>query len=91
MLATKSGLLASFPNLKLIFACRRIDMYSGSSSAGMPIVRIIDDTLSTMMSEYAVYAVLGFHRFMPQFQSDQSNKILKKRWPTSRPTRISAF
>ena len=84
----KAGLLASFPNLKLILSLAAgFDhvLQDPARPAHVPIVRIIDDTLSTMMSEYAVYAVLGFHRFMPQFQSDQSNKIWKKRWPNFTP------
>ena len=90
----KAGLLASFPNLKLILSLAAgFDhvLQDPARPAHVPIVRIIDDTLSTMMSEYAVYAVLGFHRFMPQFQSNQSNKIWKNDGQTSRPTRISAF
>ena len=84
----KAGLLASFPNLKLILSLAAgFDhvLQDPARPAHVPIVRIIDDTLSTMMSEYAVYAVLGFHRFMPQFQSNQSNKIWKKRWPNFTP------
>ena len=47
----------------------------------VPIVRIIDDTLSTMMSEFAVYAVLGFHRYMPAFHRDQQELKWQRRWP----------
>ena len=84
----KAGLLASFPNLKLILSLAAgFDhvLQDPDRPEQIPIVRIIDDTLSTMMSEYAVYAVLGFHRFMPQFQSAQRNKSWKKRWPNFTP------
>ena len=84
----QSWSFGKFPKLEadLVACCRIRSCTPGSARpAHVPIVRIIDDTLSTMMSEYAVYAVLGFHRFMPQFQSDQSNKIWKKRWPNFTP------
>ena len=84
----KAGLLASFPNLRLIFSLAAgFDhvLQDPDRPEQIPIVRIIDDTLSTMMSEYAVYAVLGFHRFMPHFQLAQKNRTWKKKWPNFTP------
>ena len=84
----RPGMLASFPNLKLIFS-----MAAGfdhilqdlERPKHVPIVRIIDDTLSNMMAEYALYAILGFHRFMPEFHADQRDQIWNKRWPRYTP------
>ncbi len=84
----KAGLLASFPNLKLILSLAAgFDhvLQDPDRPKQIPIVRIIDDTLSTMMSEYAVYAVLGFHRFMPHFQSAQIKRTWQKQWPNFTP------
>ena len=50
----------------------------------MPIVRIIDDTLSTMMSEYAVYAVLGFIGLCRN-SNQPEQQDLEKRWPNFTP------
>jgi glyoxylate/hydroxypyruvate reductase A len=38
-----------------------------------------------MMSEFAAYAVLGFHRYMPAFHADQRNKVWGRRWPQYTP------
>ena len=61
-------------------------MYSRSSSAGTCAHRahnrrhLVDHDVGICGLRRA-----GFHRFMPQFQSDQSNKIWKKRWPNFTP------
>ena len=80
----QTGLLASLPNLKLIFSMAAgFDhlLKDPERPQHVPIVRIIDDTLSTMMSEFAVYAVLGFHRYMPAFHRDQRELKWQRRWP----------
>jgi len=78
------GLLASLPNLKLIFSMAAgFDhlLQDPNRPGHVPIIRIIDKTLSTMMSEFAVYAVLGFHRYMPEFHRDQREGLWQRRWP----------
>ncbi|HZD25851.1 MAG TPA: glyoxylate/hydroxypyruvate reductase A, partial [Alphaproteobacteria bacterium] len=68
------GLLASLPNLKAIFSITAgIDHFRGDPElpAGVPIVRMIDDYLQAMMAEYAIYAVLHFHRFFDLYRMDQ--------------------
>lgn len=78
------GLLASLPNLKLIFSMAAgFDhvLQDPARPQHVPIIRIIDETLSTMMSEFAVYAVLGFHRYMPEFHRDQRDRTWQRRWP----------
>lgn len=84
----KPGLLAQLPNLKLIFSMAAgFDhiLQDPQRPHQIPIVRIIDETLSTMMSEFAVYAVLGFHRYIPAFNEDQRNKVWGRRWPNFTP------
>lgn len=78
------GLFASLPNLKLIFSMAAgFDhvLQDPSRPGHVPIIRIIDETLTTMMSEFAVYAVLGFHRYMPEFHRDQLEGLWQRRWP----------
>ena len=78
------GLLASLPNLRLIFSMAAgFDhvLQDPNRPGHVPIVRIIDDTLTTMMSEFAVYAVLGFHRDMSEFHRDQREGLWQRRWP----------
>lgn len=82
------GMLASFPNLKLILSMAAgFDhvLQDPERPAHVPIVRIIDETLSTMMAEFAAYAVLGFHRFMPEFHKDQRDGVWQRRWPRFTP------
>ena len=84
----KPGMLARLPNLKLIFSMAAgFDhvLQDPQRPSNVPIVRIIDNTLSTMMSEFAAYAVLGFHRYMPAFHADQRNKVWGRRWPQYTP------
>ena len=84
----KPGMLAGLPNLKLIFSMAAgFDhvLQDPQRPPNVPIVRIIDNTLSTMMSEFAAYAVLGFHRYMPEFHTGQRNKVWGRRWPRYTP------
>ena len=84
----KPGMLAGLPSLKLIFSMAAgFDhvLQDPQRPPNVPIVRIIDNTLSTMMSEFAAYAVLGFHRYMPAFHADQRNKVWGRRWPQYTP------
>ncbi|MBI1386503.1 MAG: glyoxylate/hydroxypyruvate reductase A [Rhizobiales bacterium] len=60
------GLLASLPNLKVIFsAAAGVDhiLRDPSLPRHLPIVRMSDPYQGAMMAEYAIYAVLHFHRF----------------------------
>ena len=80
----KPGLLASLPNLQLIFSMAAgFDhiLQDPERPIHVPIVRIIDHTLSNMMAEYAIYAVLGFHRHMLEFTQDQRDNVWAARWP----------
>src|SRR5712691_7871408 len=59
------GLLASLPNLKLIFGLGAgVDHVLGDPSLpkGVPIVRLVDAYMTDAMSEYVVLSVLRLHR-----------------------------
>jgi len=82
------GLLASLPNLKLIHSiaagCDHI-LADPTLPPGLPIVRMVDDYLRAMMSEYAVYAVLHFHRDFPDYRDEQLRHTWNRRWPAYTP------
>lgn len=72
------GTLARFPNLKIIFSLGAgLDHLKadGVLPPNLPVVRMVEDGLTAGMVEYIVYAVLRFHRFMPQYERDKQNKI----------------
>lgn len=76
------GALASLPNLEVIFSVGAgIDHLKGEGlvPAGIPVVRMVEDSLTAGMVEYIVYNVLRFHREMPVYERDQSNQIWKPR------------
>ncbi len=79
-----AGLLASLPNLKLIHAIGAgIDalLEAPDLPPGVPIVRMVDPCLQNMMSEYAVYAVLDFHRGMARYRAQQAAGEWQRHWP----------
>jgi glyoxylate/hydroxypyruvate reductase A len=82
------GLLASLPNLKAIFSigagCDHI-LADPERPKHVPVVRMVDDNLTAMMSEWAVLAVLYFHRFMPTYRQDQANEAWNRLWPNYTP------
>ncbi len=76
------GALASLPNLEVIFSVAAgIDHLKGEGlvPAGIPVVRMVEDSLTAGMVEYIVYNVLRFHREMPVYERDQTNRIWKPR------------
>jgi glyoxylate/hydroxypyruvate reductase A len=83
-----AGLLASLPNLKVIFSIGAgIDhiLADPERPAALPIVRMVDPYLRDMMCEYALLGVLYFHRFMPEYQADQHSRRWQRRWPHYTP------
>ena len=82
------GLLASLPNLKVIFSigagCDHI-LADPERPKQLPIVRMVDANLTAMMSEWAVMAVLYFHRFMPEYRREQAGEVWQRRWPNYTP------
>lgn len=82
------GLLASLPNLKLIHSIAAgIDHLIADPDLPrhLPIVRMVDDNLRNMMSEYAVYAVLHFHRDMQRYRQCQGRADWSRGWPDYTP------
>ena len=82
------GLLASLPNLKVILSMAAgVDhiLADPKLPTGIPIVRMIDGYLRDMMSEYAIYGVLHFHRDMPAYLAEQPQQVWNRRWPLYTP------
>ena len=75
-----SGLLASFPNLKLIVSLGMgVDhlLSDHKLPAGVPITRIMDDGLIGQMSEYALYWALRHHRDIDKYAASQRARTWK--------------
>lgn len=69
-----AGLIASFPNVKLIVSLGMgVDhlLADDRLPAGVPIVRIMDDGLVGQMSEYAIYWALRHHRDIDKYAASQ--------------------
>jgi glyoxylate/hydroxypyruvate reductase A len=68
------GLLARFPNLKLICSLGMgVDhlLDDPHLPRGVPLARLVDRNMAEQMSEYALYAVLHFHRRFDVYQRFQ--------------------
>jgi len=74
-----SGLLASFPNLKLIVSLGMgVDhLLSDDKLPDVPITRIMDDGLIGQMSEYALYWALRHHRDIDKYAASQRARTWK--------------
>lgn len=69
-----AGLLASFPNLRLIVSLGMgVDhlLSDDKLPAAVPITRIMDDGLIGQMSEYALYWALRHHRDIDKYAASQ--------------------
>ena len=74
----EAGALTALPNLKLIFSVGAgVDHLQGKNIVppGIPVIRMVEDVLTAGMTEYVIYSVLRFHRFMPQYENDQRNRV----------------
>lgn len=75
-----AGLIASFPNVKLIVSLGMgVDhlLADDKLPAGVPITRIMDDGLVGQMSEYAIYWALRHHRDIDKYAASQRAKQWK--------------
>ena len=75
-----AGLIASFPNVKLIVSLGMgVDhlLADDKLPEGVPIVRIMDDGLVGQMSEYALYWALRHHRDIDKYAASQRAKQWK--------------
>ena len=71
------GTLEQFPNLKVIFSVGAgLDHLKGDRilPPGIPVVRMVEETLTTGMVEYVLYTVLRYHRFFPQYERDKQER-----------------
>lgn len=82
----------SFPNLRAVFSLGAgVDHLLGDDSLprGVPIVRLVDDDLTTGMSEYILLNVLRFQRLDPIYRSQQRRqKWLRHTPPSAAETRV---
>jgi glyoxylate/hydroxypyruvate reductase A len=75
-----AGLIASFPNVKLIVSLGMgVDhlLADDRLPEGVPITRIMDDGLVGQMSEYALYWALRHHRDIDKYAASQRAKQWK--------------
>ena len=73
----KPGSFARMKNLKVVFSMGAgVDGIVADTTypRHIPLVRVVDDTLSQSMTEYVVYHVLYWHRRMHDFESLQRAK-----------------
>ena len=76
------GSLRALPNLEVIFSVGAgIDHLKGEDVVpqGIPVVRMVEDSLTAGMVEYVVYHVLRFHREMQEYERDQQARIWNPR------------
>jgi len=75
------GALARLPNLKLIFSLGAgIDHLTGDGRVppGVPVIRMVEETLTAGMTEYVLYQVLRFHRAMPEYEHNQRRRLWRE-------------
>ncbi|TWT03069.1 glyoxylate/hydroxypyruvate reductase A [Reyranella sp. CPCC 100927] len=73
-----AGVLARFPNLKLIVSTGMgVDhlLVDPDLPADVPIVRVIDPGLVGQMAEYAIYWTLHYHRDMESYAAQQRQHL----------------
>lgn len=71
------GLLKSLPNLKVIFSLGAgIDHLASDPDLpeNVPVVRMVDSSLTSGMTEYVVMAVLNHHKSMRLYREQQNRK-----------------
>ncbi len=78
----KPGLLASLPNLKAIFSLGAgVDGILADTTlpADVPLLRMVDDSLTRGMVEYVVLQVLDWHRQGPSYRGQQRKALWRPR------------
>lgn len=74
------GVLACFPNLKAIFSVGAgVEHIFADPDLppDIPVIRLVDNTLTEQMSEYVLLHVLRHHRRQPEYDAQQRNKLWK--------------
>ncbi len=73
------GVLAALPNLQLICALGAgVDaLLADETLPAVPVVRLVDDHLTTSMSEYVILQVMRFHRLDHEYLAQQRAGVWK--------------
>ncbi|UCD68428.1 MAG: glyoxylate/hydroxypyruvate reductase A [Betaproteobacteria bacterium] len=84
-----SGLLEKLPKLRAVLALGAgVDaLIADPTTPQVPVVRLLDAGLAAQMAEYAVYAVLHFHRRMRDYEKQQQ----KRTWNQLAPMPASGW
>lgn len=80
----ESSELHQYPGLKIIFSIGAgLDHLVGENvlPSGIPVVRMVEDSLTLGMTEYVVYHILRHHRFMPAYERFQRERNWKQLLP----------
>jgi glyoxylate/hydroxypyruvate reductase A len=74
------GLLAGFPNLRVIFSLGAgVDALTGDAALPqVPLVRIVDADLTMRMTEYVVLQVLMIHRQQRRYDAQQRERVWRE-------------
>ncbi len=77
------GLLKTLPKLRAVLALGAgVDaLLADTTTPQVPVVRLLDAGLAPQMAEYAVYAVLRFHRRMRDYERQQQQRIWNQLTP----------
>ncbi len=77
------GLLKTLPKLRVVLALGAgVDaLLADTTTPQVPVVRLLDAGLAPQMAEYAVYAVLRFHRRMRDYERQQQQRIWNQLTP----------
>lgn len=70
--------MGRFPNLKAMISLGAgVDhiLAQRDRPTDVPVVRLVDPGLRTGMLEYVLYAVLRYHRHMPEYETQQKRKL----------------
>ncbi|NKB77007.1 MAG: glyoxylate/hydroxypyruvate reductase A [Gammaproteobacteria bacterium] len=73
----EAGALHRLGNLKIVFSIGAgLDHLVGPDllPPNIPIIRMVEDTLTAGMVEYVLYNTLRFHRFMPEYEKSHRQK-----------------
>lgn len=79
--AAGPGVIAGFPNLKAIFSLGAgVDhiLSDATVPAHLPIIRMIDETLTRRMVQYVIHAVLSRHRRIEEMRANQAQALWKR-------------
>ena len=74
------GLLAGFPNLRVIFSLGAgVDALTGDTALPqVPLVRIVDADLTMRMTEYVVLQALMIHRQQHRYDAQQRERVWRE-------------